>query len=385
MKRYPPFDPPEYVSWTPAPALVAEYRERLESDAARAALVAGLDEPALLRLYAGMVRTRVHDVALKRWVRQGVLSKAWLGTGEEAVTVGCVHALDRDQDIVAPMIRNAGALPEMGMPLEAVFHGVFATASSATGGRDVHFGDLRQGVLQPVSHVGDMVAVITGVALAFRQRGEARVALTWVGDGATKTSAFHEGINLAAVRRVPAIFVIQNNQVALGTRLDQHQAGDFRDWPKMYGVHGELADGNNVLDVWAATRRAADRARAGGGPTLLVTDTFRMGGHATHDEAEARRTFPAELFEQWGRRDPIGLYEEYLVGRGLGRDQLAEVEAGVTAEVETAADRALAARGDQMPAPESAELEGFSAGVRQPGLAARVVELRSRRHHARQP
>jgi TPP-dependent pyruvate/acetoin dehydrogenase alpha subunit len=372
MKRYPPFDPPEYVGWKPDPALVKEYEARLTADRARSSLVAALDENALLSLYAGLVRTRIHDVMLKRWVRQGVLSKAWLGTGEEAVTVGCVHALERDRDVVAPMIRNAGALLEMGMPLDAVFHGLFATASSPTGGRDLHFGDLSHGLLQPISHVGDMVPVITGVALSFQQRSEPRVALTWVGDGATKTAAFHEGINLAAVRGVPAIFVIQNNQVALGTRLQQHQAGEFRHWPKMYGMEGAFADGNNVLDVWAATRLAAERARSGGGPTLLVVETFRMGGHATHDEAEARRTFPAELFEQWGRRDPVGLYEEYLAGRGVARERLADVEAEVTAEVETAAERVRAERSQHMPAPEAAELEGFSAGIRQPGLTGRV-------------
>jgi TPP-dependent pyruvate/acetoin dehydrogenase alpha subunit len=372
MKRYPPFDPPEYVAWEPDAELVAEFARRLESDGSRRSLVEGLDEAALLALYAGLVRFRVHDVALKRWVRQGVLSKAWLGTGEEAVTVGCVHALDRDRDVVAPMIRNAGALAEMGVPLETVFHGVFATSASPTGGRDLHCGDLEQGVLQPISHVGDMVPVITGVALSFQQRGEPRVALTWVGDGATKTAAFHEGINLAAVRRVPAIFVLQNNQVALGTRLDQHQAGEFRHWPKMYGMHGLLADGNNVLDVWAATRLAADRARSGDGPTLLVVETFRMGGHATHDEAEARRTFPAELFEHWGRRDPVGLYEEYLVRRGIGRDRLAAVEREVAGAVEDAAERVRAGRAEHMPAAAFAELEGVSAGERQPGLASRV-------------
>jgi TPP-dependent pyruvate/acetoin dehydrogenase alpha subunit len=372
MKRYPPFDPPEYIDWAPDPELVTEYAQRLESDGDRRPLVEALDDDALLDLYAGMVRTRVHDIALKRWVRQGVLSKAWLGTGEEAVTVGCVHGLDRARDVVAPMIRNAGALPEMGVPLEDVFHGVFATARSTTEGRDLHFGDLDRGVLQPISHVGDMVPVIAGVALAFQQRGEDRVALTWVGDGATKTAAFHEGLNLAAVRRVPAIFVLQNNQVALGTRLDQHQAGDFRHWPKMYGVAGLEADGNNVLDVWAATRLAAERARSGGGPTLLVVDTFRMGGHATHDEAEARRTFPAELFERWGRRDPVGLYEEYLVGRGIARDRLEAVEARVTEAVDAAAERVRGEKDGALPSPETAELEGFSAGTRQPGLADRV-------------
>ena len=372
MKRYAAFDPPEYVDWATDAALVEAFAERLDADDDRKAVIEGLDEAARLALYAGLVRTRLHDITLKRWVRQGVLSKAWLSTGEEAVTVGSVHALDRERDVVAPMIRNAGALVEMGMPLEDVFHGALATSRSTTAGRDGHFGDLRHGVLQPISHVGDMVPVMTGAALAFQLRGEDRVALTWVGDGATKTAAFHEGLNLAAVRRVPAIFILQNNQVALGTRVEQHQAGSFDDWPRMYGIAGARADGNNVLDVWAATRQAAERARSGGGPTLLIVDTFRMGGHATHDEAEARRTFPAELFEHWGRRDPVGLYEEYLVSTGIGRDRLEAIEADVHDAVESAAEAARARRDELAPSPESAELEGFSAGVRQPGLAGRV-------------
>lgn len=374
MKRYPPFDPPEYVDWEPDPDLVEAFAARLTEDDDRASRIDGLDEDGRLDLYAGMVRTRLHDIMLKRWVRQGALSKAWLGTGEEAVTVGAVHALDRDRDVVAPMIRNAGALPEMGMPLEDVFHGVFATARSTTGGRDLHFGDLDYGVLQPVSHVGDMVPVVAGVALSFKQRREDRVALTWVGDGATKTAAFHEGLNLAAVKNVPAVFIIQNNQVALGTRLDQHQVGDFRHWPKMYGVAGGHADGNNVLDVWAATRLAVERARAGDGPTLLVVDTFRMGGHATHDEAEARRTFPAELFEHWGRRDPIGLYEEYLISTGIERERLEAIEAAVNEDIEAAAEKVRAAKDQVLPAPEEAELQGFSEGERQPGIAGRLRE-----------
>lgn len=276
MRRYPPYDPPEYVDWRPDARLLAEYREQTQRHPERRALIEALDETALLRLYEGLLRNRLHDLLLKRWVRQGVLSKAWLGTGEEAVTVGSVHALDRDRDVVAPMIRNAGACHEMGMPLEAIFRGVLGTADGPNGGRDLHTGDLSEGVLQPVSQVGDMVPVITGVALAFRQRREPRVALTWVGDGATKTSAFHEGINLAAVLGVPAIFLLQNNQVALGTRLEQHGAGNLRDWPRMYGIPGTGVDGNNVLDVYAATRLAADRGRAGGGPTLLLAETFRI-------------------------------------------------------------------------------------------------------------
>ncbi len=374
MKRYPPFDPPEYIDWAPDPALVEAYGARVREDDERLAVIEALDVGALLALYRGMVRFRLHDISLKRWVRQGVISKAWLGTGEEAVTIGAVHALDRSQDVVAPMIRNAGALHEMGVPLARIFRGYLASGTGPNGGRDGHFGDLDHGVLQPISHVGDMVPITTGMALAFQRRSEPRVALTWVGDGATKTGAFHEGVNLGAVLGVPAVYIIQNNQVALGTRLDQHQAGDFRDWPAMYGLAGAWADGNHVLDVYAAVKLAADRARSGGGPTLLVVDTFRMGGHATHDEKEARETFPAELFERWGKRDPIGLYEEYLVAEGVAdRAALEAAEAEVSAELEAAVEEALAARDAEAPAGASAEYDGVSVGVRQPGLAARLA------------
>jgi pyruvate dehydrogenase E1 component alpha subunit len=372
MKRYPPYDPPEYLNWTADPALVRSYREVVRGDAERRALIEALDEGVLLGLYEGLVRNRLHDLMLKRWVRQGVISKAWLGTGEEAVTIGSVHALEREHDVVAPMIRNAGACHEMGMPLEEIFRGYLGTADSPNGGRDLHFGDLSRGVMQPISPVAEMVPVATGIAYSFRRRREPRVALTWVGDGSTKNGAFHEGLNLAAVLRAPVIVVLQNNQVALGTRLDQHHVGDFGVWAQGYGVAGAHADGNNVLDVYAATRLAAARARAGDGPTLLVVDTFRLGGHATHDEAEARSTFAAELFEYWGRRDPVGLYEEYLVGEGIGRDRLEAIEERIAADIEAAAARAVESREERMPRGEAAEFAPFSAGVRQPGLAARL-------------
>jgi TPP-dependent pyruvate/acetoin dehydrogenase alpha subunit len=375
MRRYPPYDPPEYVGWTPDPQLLSEFGDRVQRDEARRRVIAALDEDALLDLYGGMVRFRLHDITLKRWVRRGVLSKAWLGTGEEAVTVGTVHALARDRDIVAPMIRNAGACHEMGMPLERMFAGYLGTSDGPNAGRDGHFGDLDRGVLQPISHVGDMVPVATGLALAFMQRGEQRVALTWVGDGATKTAAVHEGFNLAGVLRVPVIFVLQNNQVALGTRLDQHQVDGFEGWPAMYGLRGAFADGNNVLDVFAATKLAADHARSGGGPTLLIVETFRMGGHATHDEAEARATFDGSLFSHWGRRDPIGLYEAYLVRQGITTDRLEAVELDITREIDTAAEAALQDRDARTPPPASAEFDGISAGIRQPGLAARMARM----------
>lgn len=373
MQRYPGIDPPEYAGWRADAAVVRAFREQVRAAPERRAVIDSLDQDFLIALYEGMVRFRLHDYALKRWVRRGVISKAWLGTGEEAITIGSVHALERDRDVVAPMIRNAGACHEMGMALEAMFASYLGTTDSPARGFDLHVGDPRCGVISPISPVGEMVPVITGIALAFKRHAEPRVALTWIGDGATKTGAVHEGLNLAGALGVPAVFILQNNQVALGTRLDQHQIDGFDGWPAMYGMPGSTADGNNVLDVLAATRLAALRARAGGGPSLVIVDTFRMGGHATHDEAEARRTFASELFEEWGRRDPIGAYEEYLVDEGVSRGTLEQVEARVIVEVEAAADRALASREGEMPAGETAEWPGFSAGVRQPGLAARIA------------
>jgi TPP-dependent pyruvate/acetoin dehydrogenase alpha subunit len=374
MKRYPAFDPPEYVDWSPDPEVMGEYAVAIDRDPVRRAAVEALPAERLLELYAGLVRFRLHDICLKRWVRQGVISKAWLGTGEEATTVGPVHALQRqgaDGDVVGPMIRNAGACCEMGMPVAEMLRGYLGTDDSPARGRDLHIGGRRYGVVTPISMVGDLAPVIAGYGLAFKMRGEGRVGLTWVGDGATKTGTVHEAFNLAAVQRLPVIYIIQNNQVALGTELTQHHAaGDFAEWGRLYGASAASFDGNNVLDAYAATRWAAERCRSGDGPVFLTAETFRMGGHATHDEAEARETFAAELFAEWGRRDPIGCYEEWLAAAPIdlqsgekvapgaaersNREAVAEVELRVGEEVESAAEEALASR-RQMPEPGSSD------------------------------
>lgn len=326
MKRHAAYDPPEYLDWRPDPAVMDDFRARLMVDPVRAAIVTTLHPSRHLALYSGLVRNRLHDIALKRWVRQGVISKAWLGTGEEAVTVGTVQALDPG-DFVGPMIRNAGACHEMGMPVAELLRAYLATADSFNRGRDIHTGSPERGVIPPISMVAALVPVFAGVAFALKQQGRGRLALTWVGDGATRTQDFHEGVNLAAVLGLPAIFVIQNNQIALGSGLATGVAGDLSRLHRAYGAKGLSCEGNNVLDVFSATRIAADLCREGQGPVLLHAETFRLGGHATHDEAEARRAFPPEVFAHWGRRDPIGLYETWLIESGPrladGDDELA--------------------------------------------------------------
>src|SRR6266516_2819583 len=361
MKRYSMFDPPEYVDWKPAAGIIEEYENTISRDPQRAKIVSELNQTQLLDMYAGLLRFRLHDITLHRWVKQGILAKAWLGTGEEAVTVGSVHALDRKTDKVAPMIRNAGACHEMGMPLVDMLREYLGTADSPSHGRDLHVGDMDRGVIAPVSQVGALCPVVAGVALAFKQRREPRVVLTWIGDGATKTTAFHEGMNFAAVLRVPAIYVLQNNQIALGTRFQQHQAGPFTAWSKAYGIKGFSCDGNNVLDTYAATRLSANLARSGNGPAIVFAETFRMGGHATHDEKEAREIFAPEVFEYWGKRDPIGMYESYLEREGIPRSSLEKTENSVIEEIAKAEQEALASRDTSMPSAE-AVTRGVYAG-----------------------
>ena len=372
MQRFAAFDPPEYTSWRRVDADVDAFRETIARDPARAEVVDALDETGRLALYRALVRNRLTDVALKRMVRQGVISKAWLGTGEEAATIGPVHALRRGEaaarnparDVAAPMIRNGGACLEMGMSVADTLRAYMGTADGPSHGRDGHYGDLSTGVLPPISHVGDIVPVVTGIALSFRLRGQDAVAMTWIGDGSTKAGVAHEGLNFAAVQRAPVVFIIQNNQVALGTRLEQHHVaaghGNFADWPKAYGMWGGVFDGNNVLDAYAAAALAVARCRRGEGPALLVAETFRMGGHATHDEAEARQTFSPSLFLSWGRRDPVALYEEYLADAGVARVRLEEIAADAAAEVERGEAEALESRSQHMPVGKSA-LDGVYA------------------------
>jgi TPP-dependent pyruvate/acetoin dehydrogenase alpha subunit len=263
------------------------------------------------------------------------------------------------------MIRNAGACAEMGMPLADLFRAYLGTGDTLLRGRDLHIGDLAHGVVPPISMVASLVPVCAGIALAFKQRREPRVALTWVGDGAARTGEFHEGASLAAALRVPLIIVLQNNQVALGTTFRAHSRVAMTEVARAYGGPSLSADGNHVLDVFAATSLLATACRAGDGPAFLTVETGRMGGHATHDEAEGRRILPAEHFTTWGRRDPIGLFECYLeeaLGGGPGgpgaaavRSELDQIGETVAAEIEAAAAAALESRAGQAPDPASVE------------------------------
>jgi TPP-dependent pyruvate/acetoin dehydrogenase alpha subunit len=372
--RSPAFDPPEYVQWQASPTVIAEWEQTLAASKPRRQIVSALTPADHLELFAGLLRARLVDTGLKRWVKQGVISKAWLGTGEEAATIGAVYALRKGPqcDVVGPVIRNAGACREMGMPMDSMFKAYLGTHDQVSKGRDFHTGDIKLGVIPPISMLSTLVPICAGVALGFKQRGEDRIALTWVGDGSTRTGDFHEGMSMAAALAVPLVVIVQNNQVALGTRVEVHSRAPLDKLHVAYGVKGYTCDGNNVLDVYACTMQAVTDCRKGRGPVLITTTTFRMGGHATHDEAEARANLPAELFRYWGERDPIGAYETWLVNSdialedgaaragidagGIGGERAARnqlildrVSEAVHADVERAAALALESRAHRMP------------------------------------
>jgi 2-oxoisovalerate dehydrogenase E1 component len=320
----------------------------------------GLSDADLHLLYRSLLLPRVIEEKMLALLRRGDLSKWFSGIGQEAVSVGCVAGL-RDDDWILPAHRNLGIFCGRGLDLGVLFRQLLGRSGGYTGGRDrtFHFGTLPHHVVGMISHLGSMLPVADGLALAARLRGEDRVAAVLVGDGATSEGDVHEAMNLAAVWSLPVVFLIENNQWGLSTPVtDQYACADLADRAAGYGMPGQLVDGNDVLAVRGAVADAAERARAGKGPTLLEAKTFRMRGH---EEASGNDYVPAEQIAAWVARDPIARFEARLDQQGtLGRDEREALRAELRAEVDRLVADALAA-----PAPAStaeAELAGVYAG-----------------------
>jgi pyruvate dehydrogenase E1 component alpha subunit/2-oxoisovalerate dehydrogenase E1 component alpha subunit len=258
--------------------------------------------------------------------------------GQEADSVGTAYALDRSQgDILSPLIRNLGSMLVQGAtPLE-VLRQYMAKAESPSHGRElnIHFNDLARGFLGQISHLGDMVPVMAGVTLSFKIRRQRRVGLVYVGDGAMSTGAFHEGINFAAVQRLPLVVIAENNGYAYSTPLFRQTAvAQLVEKAAGYGVRGDQADGNDVLAVYETTRAAVDRARNGEGVTLIELLTYRRKGHAEHDN---QSYVSREELEAWAAKDPIDRYVRRLTATGwAGAAELEEIDARISAEIDTA-------------------------------------------------
>ncbi|MFW6039701.1 MAG: thiamine pyrophosphate-dependent dehydrogenase E1 component subunit alpha [Gemmatimonadota bacterium] len=318
---------------------------------------ADLSREQLHELYYHLRFTREVEQALTHLYRQNkVVGGLYRSLGQEGEAVASAYALRRRSDgtgdMLAPAIRNLGALLVMGADPVAVMRQYMAKADGPSGGREtnVHFTDYDRGFIGLISHLGVMIEVMAGVALSFRMRDEDRVALAYAGDGMTSTGGFHEGFNFAAVRRLPLVVIVENNQYAYSTPVRKQSAVEsFVDKAAGYGVHGEKCDGNDVLAVYRMTRRAVERARAGEGAALLEVVTYRRKGHAEHD---SQPYVPDGEIEEWEARDPVERYERWLLDDGrAGENELESIRARVRAEVDAARERAEAS---PMPEPESA-------------------------------
>jgi pyruvate dehydrogenase E1 component alpha subunit/2-oxoisovalerate dehydrogenase E1 component alpha subunit len=273
--------------------------------------------------------------------------------GQEADSVGSAFALDRSKgDFLSPLIRNLGSMLVHGAEPVEILRQYMAKGDSPTRGRElnIHFGDLVRGFIGQISHLGDMVPVMAGVTLSFKLRGEARVGLVYVGDGATSTGAFHEGINFAAVQRCPLVVVVENNGYAYSTPLDrQTAAAQLVDKAIGYGVPGVRADGNDVLAVYDVTREAVERARSGGGVTLIELMTYRRKGHAEHDN---QSYVPGGEIDRWAaENDPLDRYVRVLRDTlAVDDEELAAIDARIQREIDEATDAA-----ERSPMPDAAD------------------------------
>ncbi len=338
-------------NWGPLHPPVAEAEER---PLART----GLAPERQLDLYRFMKLNRMLEERLGNLYRQGqVVGGLYSSRGQEATSVGSAFALE-PQDVMGPLIRNLGSMLVRGVRPREVMMQYMARGGSPTGGKDgnTHFGDLARGLVAPISMLGAVIPVMAGVALAGMRQGKNLVALTYIGDGGTSTGDFHEGLNLAAVLQVPLVVIAENNGYAYSTPTRrQMRVKDIATRAAAYGIPGEIVDGNDVLAVYEATRRALDRARAGQGPTLIESKTFRMKGHAEHDDAGY---VPKELFEEWRQKDPIERFERHLVRQGFaGEEDFAAIARSIDESLGAEVDFALASP----PPPPERALEGVYA------------------------
>jgi len=290
-----------------------------------------------LELYHYLRITRALEEKLENLLKQGkIVGGLFRCLGQEATAVGSAYALDKSHnDIVSPLTRDMGAMMVMGATPREVFSSYLARATSPNRGRDqnLHFTDLERGFIGTVSPLGTLVSVMNGVVMAARMRGKKTVGMVYIGDGATSTGAFHEAANFAAVQNLPLIIIAEHNGYAYTTPTSkQMRVENLVERAKAYGMPTEIVDGNDVLAVYEVSRQAVERARQGNGPTLIEAKTFRMKGHAAHDN---QSYVPKELLEEWRKKDPIDRFERHLLETQTATQaELDEVNSKVEASLE---------------------------------------------------
>ncbi len=282
-----------------------------------------------------MLLTRLTEERLVKLFRQGkTLGSIYRSLGQEATACATAMALGPD-DVIAPLIRNLGSMFVRGVtPLE-IFLQYLGRATGPSGGREHnnHFGSVARGLIAPTSMLGALIPVMAGVALSFRQKGERRVAMTWIGDGGSSTGAFYEGLNFAVVQKLPLIVVGEANGYAFSTPPDRQMAGRMS--LRSQGAFTLTVDGNDAVAVFEAAAQARQRCLEGKGPVFLVCETFRRSGHAEHDD---QRYVDPLLLAQWAAKDPLPRFEAWMAHRGWTLDPglAGRLEADLLATAETA-------------------------------------------------
>jgi 2-oxoisovalerate dehydrogenase E1 component len=302
-----------------------------------------LDDATLLKLYDAILLPRMIEERMLLLLRQGRVSKWFSGIGQEAIAVGSTTALARE-DYILPLHRNLGVFTSRDIPLERLFLQWQGKRDGFTKGRDrsFHFGTKEFRIIGMISHLGAMLGVADGLALASQLAGETGISLVYSGDGGMNEGDFHEAINLAAVWDLPVIFLVENNGYALSTPTrDQYRCGRISDRAIGYGIEGITIDGNNVLDVYRTIRDLAASIRTNPRPVLIEAITFRMRGH---EEASGVAYVPPELFQQWAPLDPVSGYQRYLLELGvLTEERIVETRARFDRRIGEAVDAMFAA------------------------------------------
>jgi TPP-dependent pyruvate/acetoin dehydrogenase alpha subunit len=310
------------------------------------ALLTREDRARLLRYMTMMRAAEERGLAL---YKQGKVPGSFYdGRGQEAIAVGAAFALG-PRDRMCILHRDLGAHFVRGVTPDRYLANYMGRAGGVTGGKDgnMHFGDRQLGCVGMVSMLPDMAQVANGMALAFKMRGEPRVAMTFFGEGSTANGQWHEAMNLAGIHRLPVVFILENNQFAYSTPNELEFAVDPVQHAASYGFPGANVDGNDVEAVFQAAEAAVERAREGAGPTLIECQTMRMHGHGAHDDMSY---VPDGMLEEWERRDPIERYAARLHSDfGFAEDEVAEIREQVRSYVAECAEKALAS-----PMPEPA-------------------------------
>src|SRR5437667_110208 len=306
-------------------------------------LPARLTREQLLEIYRYLRVTRTLEERLTALYRQSkVIGGLFRSLGQEGESVASAYALERgpNRDVLSPLIRNLGSMLVMGAQPVEILRQYMAKAGSPTHGREmnVHFNDLERGFLGQISHLGDMIPVMTGIALTFKLRGEARVGLVYIGDGATSTGTFHEGLNFAAVQKVPLVVIGEYNRWAYSTPPHkQFAVQHLADKAQGYGIPATTVDGNDVLAVYEATRSAVERARRGEGVHFIEVKTYRRKGHAEHDD---QHYVPRDELERWAKEnDPVDRYvRQLLANEWVEERELKEIDERARVEIDEATD-----------------------------------------------